>query len=214
MARPLAFDPDEKLHQAMMLFWQRGYEATSLKDLVETLDINRFSLYNTFGDKQSLFLKVVERYEQKVFGHLLSSLEGPEQGRGSLLLYFDALLAGLNEQSGVRGCFLQNTLLDGGVRDPQVRTRIQHVFSRLRAALLYQVGVALERGELTGLIPSISNADALVAIPVDKSAEAQAETIADYLLLQVQGFIALAGLGLMEQANNALLVLKQQLAEG
>ncbi|MAZ88904.1 MAG: TetR family transcriptional regulator [Cellvibrionaceae bacterium] len=209
MARPLAFDPDEKLHQAMMLFWQRGYEATSLKDLVETLDINRFSLYNTFGDKQSLFLKVVERYEQKVFGHLLSSLEGPEQGRDSLLQYFGALLAGLNEQSGVRGCFLQNTLLDGGVRDPRVRVRIQQVFSRLRAALLHQVKVALQRGEIDGLLPSMTSS----AAPTPTPAETRAEAVADYLLLQVQGFIALAGLGLMMQANNALLVLRQQLAD-
>ncbi len=211
MARPLAFDPDEKLHQAMMLFWQRGYEATSLKDLVETLDINRFSLYNTFGDKQALFLKAVERYEEKVFGRLLSSLEGPEQGRASLLGYFDALLAGLNEQSGMRGCFLQNTLLDGGVRDARVRVRIQQVFSRLREALLHQVSLALRQGEIDALVPIATKTGGPDNAQAFDTPEAQAEAIADYLLLQVQGFIALAGLGLMTQANNALLVLRQQL---
>ncbi len=213
MARPLAFDPDEKLHQAMMLFWQRGYEATSLKDLVETLEINRFSLYNTFGDKQALFLKALEHYEQKVFGHLLSILEGPEQGRAALLGYFDALCAGLNEQSGVRGCFLQNTLLDGGVRDAQVRVRIQQVFSRLHTVLLQQVSLALEHGELAALVPKASKTSGLGSAQAFDTPEARAEATADYLLLQIQGFIALAGLGLTTQADNALLVLKQQLAD-
>jgi TetR/AcrR family transcriptional regulator, transcriptional repressor for nem operon len=191
MARPLAFDPQEKLHQAMMLFWQRGYEATSMQELVAELEINRFSLYNTFGDKQALFAKTVELYEEKVFGRLLLCLQGELTGLAALDFYFDSLAAGLKAQEGVKGCFLQNTLLEGGVKDQQVIDRIRAVFLRLREAL----EMAAARAKAEGYFST-----------VDTSAQ-----MADYLLLQVQGLIALYGLRITEQADSAVKVLKQQL---
>ncbi len=191
MARPLAFDPQEKLHQAMMLFWRRGYEATSMQELVTELDINRFSLYNTFGDKQALFAKAVELYEERVFGRLLQCLEGELTGLTALNHYFDTLAEGLRVQVGVNGCFLQNTLLEGAIEDKRVTKRIRKVFLRLRAALEQSVVQAKAEGDLSSI-----------------ESEAQ---MADYLLLQVQGLIALSGLGIGKQADNAVSVLKQQL---
>ena len=191
MARPLAFDPQEKLHQAMMLFWRRGYEATSMQELVTELDINRFSLYNTFGDKQALFGKAVALYEERVFDRLLGCLQGELKGLDALNHYFDTLLAGLREQDGVNGCFLQNTLLEGAIEDKCVTQHIRKVFVRLRAALEQSVVQAKAEGDLSSI-----------------ESEAQ---MADYLLLQVQGLIALSGLGIGEQADNAVIVLKQQL---
>lgn len=193
MARPLAFDPQEKLHQAMMLFWQRGYEATSMQELVTELDINRFSLYNTFGDKQALFGKAVELYEERVFSRLLGCLEGELKGLDALNHYFDTLLVGLREQNGVKGCFLQNTLLEGGIEDGEISDRIRAVFLRLRLALERSVEQANAEGQLLGV--------------------ESASHMADFLLLQVQGLIALSGLGIGEQADNAVKVLKQQLQD-
>lgn len=62
MARKCNFDREEKLHQAMTLFWQKGYANTAISDLVEHLQINRFSLYNAFGDKQKLYYEALDRY--------------------------------------------------------------------------------------------------------------------------------------------------------
>ena len=62
MARPKQFDRDEALERAMAVFWRRGYEGTSVRDLVEHMGINRGSLYDTFGDKRTLFLAAVDRY--------------------------------------------------------------------------------------------------------------------------------------------------------
>lgn len=191
MARPLAFNPEEKLHQAMMLFWRRGYEATSMQELVAELEINRFSLYNTFGDKQALFAQSIELYEERVFGRLLLCLQGELTGLEALNFYFDSLAAGLKVQTGANGCFLQNTLLEGGVKDQQVIERIRGVFLRLRAALQAAVTQAKAQGHFS---------------KVDSS-----EQMADYLLLQVQGLIALNGLRLGEQADSAVKILKQQL---
>lgn len=175
MARPLAFDPQEKLHQAMMLFWRHGYEATSLQDLVSELKINRFSLYNTFGDKQALFAKTVDLYEQKVFGSLLEALKNGAGGAKALNHYFDQLSRGLCEQTGVKGCFLQNTLLEGGVSDEAVIERIRGVFLRLRAALLKNVEQMKALGEV--------------------KPEVASDEMADFLLLQVQRVDCPAWLG-------------------
>ncbi|HEU4769480.1 MAG TPA: helix-turn-helix domain-containing protein, partial [Pyrinomonadaceae bacterium] len=62
MARHKEFDRDEALQKAMEVFWARGYRAASMQNLVEHMGINRQSLYDTFGDKHSLYLQALDRY--------------------------------------------------------------------------------------------------------------------------------------------------------
>ena len=62
MPRPKEFNPDDALEKAMQVFWHKGYEATSMEDLLTAMDLNRGSLYDTFGDKRQLFLKAIDRY--------------------------------------------------------------------------------------------------------------------------------------------------------
>ena len=64
MARQKEFDRDEVLHKAMEVFWMRGYEGTSIQDLVKYMGINRQSIYDTFGDKHTLFLQSLDRYRE------------------------------------------------------------------------------------------------------------------------------------------------------
>lgn len=63
--RPLGFDPEAALDRALAVFWERGYEGTSIADLTEALGINRPSLYAAFGNKEELFRKACARYAQK-----------------------------------------------------------------------------------------------------------------------------------------------------
>ena len=60
--RPRAFDVDEALDRALEVFWRQGYEGTALSDLTAAMGINRPSLYATFGNKEALFRKVLDRY--------------------------------------------------------------------------------------------------------------------------------------------------------
>ena len=62
--RPREFDPERALEQAMEVFWAQGYEATSVQDLLEAMGINRGSMYDTFGDKHTLFVAAIEHYSQ------------------------------------------------------------------------------------------------------------------------------------------------------
>lgn len=190
MARPLAFDPQKKLHKAMMLFWRKGYDATSMQDLVTELDINRFSIYNTFGDKHALFVLTLEYYEERVFGTLLKALQPTDKGLESLENYLDTLSNGLNNQSSVTGCLLQNSLLEGGVKDPKILKSIRSSFLHLRDVIEEVIEHARELGQ------------------IDKNADSA--ELADFMLLQVQGLISIHSLS-KTQADRALKVLKQQI---
>lgn len=62
MARRKEFDPEERMEKARDLFWQKGYNATSMEDLVQTMGLNRGSIYDTYGDKHSLYLQCLGNY--------------------------------------------------------------------------------------------------------------------------------------------------------
>jgi TetR/AcrR family transcriptional repressor of nem operon len=110
MARHKEFDRDEALHKAMEVFWARGYEAASIRDLVEQMGINRQSLYDTFGDKHALYLQALDRYQEVELRKLFELLERP----GSVKKALRQLLTGVIEESLCdkerRGCFMNNAM--------------------------------------------------------------------------------------------------------
>ncbi|MFE0778507.1 TetR/AcrR family transcriptional regulator, partial [Streptomyces sp. NPDC058861] len=77
MARTKEFDPDAALRAALELFWARGYEATTMADLVEHLGVGRASLYATFGNKHELYLKALDRYTEANDPRLVEELSAP-----------------------------------------------------------------------------------------------------------------------------------------
>ena len=107
MGRTKAFDPQQVLNQALMIFWQQGYEGTSIADLEKNLKINKFSLYNTFGNKHQLYLQALDLYVEQRFKPLLGILKfQSQQGIATLLQFFEALRLGLSAQPEVIGCFV------------------------------------------------------------------------------------------------------------
>src|SRR3974390_2655677 len=71
--RPREFNLDQALERALCLFWRKGYEGTSMADLVETLGITRASLYAAFGSKEGLFRRVMDRYEAKAGAYRMAA---------------------------------------------------------------------------------------------------------------------------------------------
>lgn len=110
MARPREFDVDAVLDRATDLFWARGYEATSVQELVDTLGVNRASLYATFGDKAQLFEAVLRRYGERVNGALLETLGPPAAGAEAVRAWFKVLIEKATQPAGPRGCLMLNTL--------------------------------------------------------------------------------------------------------
>lgn len=75
MARTKAFEPVEKLERAKDIFWQKGYQATSMQDLVDTMGLNRGSIYDTYGDKHSLFLMCLKSYSDGMLNDYLQATD-------------------------------------------------------------------------------------------------------------------------------------------
>ncbi|MHC0429835.1 TetR/AcrR family transcriptional regulator [Streptomyces sp. O3] len=151
MARTKEFDPEAALQSALELFWRRGYEATSMADLVEHLGIGRASLYATFGNKRELYLKAMDRYARTRDPILLDELSQP----GPVLPAVRAVVrrfAAEASTDGVRlnGCFVTNTAAELAPHDPAAARRVEiswdHVETPLRAALVR----AQAQGELPG----------------------------------------------------------------
>src|SRR5437016_4768676 len=75
--RPRTFDVDQALDRALKVFWRKGYDGASLPDLTRAMDINRPSLYAAFGNKQSLFCKALQRYNEQRAAYLQQALAAP-----------------------------------------------------------------------------------------------------------------------------------------
>ena len=132
----------------MQLFWRQGYEATSIDDLVRAMGINRASLYGTFGDKHSLFLKVLERYISTVLEPRLAALDSASSATAAirgLLVELAAFAAGDPQR---RGCLVVNTACELGSRDAEVAGRLRAQADALEARLAGLLARAQQSGEI------------------------------------------------------------------
>lgn len=76
MARNKEFDPEERLEKARDLFWEKGYHATSMQDLVDAMSLNRGSIYDTYGDKHALFLQCLASYSRETLADYCAAAAG------------------------------------------------------------------------------------------------------------------------------------------
>jgi len=96
IGRPLEFDPDTALEGAMNLFWARGYEHTSMQDLLTAMNLSKSSLYQAFGGKQQLFRQCVGRYADQFAGRLREGLAGAPSGRRFIEAFLNSILEDVN----------------------------------------------------------------------------------------------------------------------
>ena len=112
MPRPKEFNPDDAIEKAMQVFWHKGYEATSMEDLLSAMDLNRGSLYDTFGDKRQLFLKVMDRYCHGFVAEKFSLLDQPGPALPTLRRFIHGMIEGALADPQRRGCLIANTVME------------------------------------------------------------------------------------------------------
>lgn len=156
------FDPDEALERAMTAFWDRGYGATSMQDLVDATGINRASLYATFEDKHALFLAALRHYCRTVHFRRLADLE---QRHPPLEAIRRALMAFVPGDRSKRhpGCFITNTALELSAHDPEARELVARAQRQTRAWFERQLRRAAERGEVAPGVRPDEAAESLLA---------------------------------------------------
>ncbi|MGO4108965.1 TetR/AcrR family transcriptional regulator [Paenibacillus sp. YAF4_2] len=127
MARSKEFEESAVLDKAMRLFWQQGYEKTSMTDLVEHMGIHRRSLYDTFGDKHQLFLKAMDRFDNKISISLAGGVKRSKTAVEALQFIFEFMIAG--EEDSPPGCLMVNSAVELAVRDADVDTKSIETFA-------------------------------------------------------------------------------------
>lgn len=114
------FDIDHALDKATRLFWSRGYDATSMQALVDEMGINRGSLYDTYGDKRSLFIAALRRYDQQFRRNRLAELEQKHTPKAAIKALFKGWIQIALDDPGRSGCFLTNTALEVAAHDAEI----------------------------------------------------------------------------------------------
>ncbi|SEN96516.1 transcriptional regulator, TetR family [Actinacidiphila rubida] len=148
MARTKEFDPATALQAAMELFWRRGYEATSMADLVEHLGIARASIYATFGSKHQLYLRALRSYGETRDPALLDELSQPGPALPAVRALVRRFAAEAAADDVRRGCFVTNTAVELAPHDPAAARRVEASWDHLEAGLTAALLRARAQGEL------------------------------------------------------------------
>jgi TetR/AcrR family transcriptional repressor of nem operon len=147
MARPKEFDPTTALDKAMELFWRKGYEATSIEDLLTSMDINRGSLYETFGDKQQLFLAAMDRYCNGMIADRLKLLDQPGPAIETIKNFIrDMVRMALATRR--KGCLIANTAMELASHEKEIGDRVASALGDLEEAFFKALQRAKKNGEL------------------------------------------------------------------
>jgi TetR/AcrR family transcriptional repressor of nem operon len=148
MARPKTFDPDEALEKAMHVFWHKGYEATSMEDLLDAMDLNRGSLYDTFGDKRELFLKVIDRYCTGFVGEKFAFLDQPGPALPLLRRFIEMMIEGGLSDPRRRGCLIANTVMELAPHEKEIARQLGTALTMTENTFFKMLTRARQQGEL------------------------------------------------------------------
>ena len=159
IARDAEFNRDQVLRQAMLVFWEKGYEATSIPDLLKAMGLSRSSLYNTFGDKRALFLEAL-RFYQKQMDSRQEILNRATSVKEGITEYFNQRIESAYSTEHPKGCMTTNTSIELSTPDNQLKELVKNRFLGLENSF-YQL---LEKGRLSGEIKSTTDTKSLACL--------------------------------------------------
>ncbi|MGJ1010820.1 MULTISPECIES: TetR/AcrR family transcriptional regulator [Enterococcus] len=146
MGRPKEFDTQEVLDRAMDVFWENGYGATSIQDLVDAMGIHRRSIYDTFGDKHNLFVLSLKRYEEMISRKIEKTLSVRISGYDRLKGLFSIVLS---TEKNRAGCLIVNSATELAYIDPSIAKEVQDYFDREVQIISEILEKAQEKNQLT-----------------------------------------------------------------
>lgn len=141
------FDEQEVIAIALDVFWQKGLHDATMQDLATATGVQRGSLYNAYGDKESIFLRAFDKYTERFLETASRSLaDGDVATR--LRTFFEVVIKNMTGGSPPRGCLTTRTALDAGISSKDVRERVHHLLSRLEELIAQAIASASD-GNLT-----------------------------------------------------------------
>jgi TetR/AcrR family transcriptional repressor of nem operon len=135
------FDEQEVIALALDVFWRKGLHDATMQDLAAATGVQRGSLYNAYGDKESIFLRAFDQYAGQFLDTVAKALaEGDTAAR--LRNFFDVIIVNMTTGSPSRGCLTTRIALDGGISSEDVRERVQGLLGRLEQIVSQAIGAA------------------------------------------------------------------------
>jgi TetR/AcrR family transcriptional repressor of nem operon len=148
MARPKQFDMEQALKKAMLTFWEKGYAATSVPDLLKRMGISRSSLYESFTDKHTLFVEALGYYE-RMGKRRITILERASSVKDGLREFFNHHITLALDEDSPGGCFITNTIVAAHHLDPAINQVIEDSYEQIENALRDLFKRGLETGEIS-----------------------------------------------------------------
>ncbi|WDD30178.1 TetR/AcrR family transcriptional regulator (plasmid) [Nostoc sp. UHCC 0926] len=148
-----SFDEDKALDAAMRIFWEKGYEATSIADIIAVTKASRYGLYHLFGDKRGLFLRVLDHYLETVICGYLSDLLMKDASVETIRIYFENLIS-MAEKPEIRfGCLICSTAIELAAKDDLIRKKVHNYFDWLTSLFERALQNSIDRKD----IPACTN---------------------------------------------------------
>lgn len=148
MARTKDFDQEEVLGKAVCLFWHKGYNGTSMQELVDHLGISRSSLYDTFVDKHTLYLKALEYYQNTSTGKMCDIVSHAKTAKQAIKSLLELVTSDISNQQQAKGCFLVNAEVEVASHDAEVKEIICKNEQLIESAFFKAIRKGQEDGEI------------------------------------------------------------------
>ena len=148
MPRPKEFDPDAAAQEAMEAFWEHGYNATSVNDLLAEMGLNRGSLYGTFGDKKQLFLAALEKYQDQNVAMIREVLERPGSARQAIVALMEVAVERCTGDGAERGCLAAKAAMELAPHDKDIAAWLKRFHRRNTDLISRTIARGQEEGEI------------------------------------------------------------------
>lgn len=154
IGRNIEFDKEYALNQAMYLFWSKGYDATPISELIETMGISRSTLYTSFGDKDELFKQVLAQYKKRGLKKR-ALLHSGETVKESLRAFFKQHIEKCYEEAVPKSCIITNSSLLIGHVDPTIEKILLADFNELERVF----NEVIEKGRASGEFSQVTQVE-------------------------------------------------------
>ena len=149
IGRPREFDSGQALQAAMQVFWSKGYEATSLTDLLETMQISKSSFYQTFECKHTLFQNCLNYYQNRFISNVIDSFQKAKTGRSFIEDIFNSMADEARPSCDRRGCLILNCVSEFAQKDPVIAKLITKSVKQITDVFLSAIKRSQQEGDIS-----------------------------------------------------------------
>ena len=172
--RPRSFDELDALEKATQVFWSKGYDGATIDDLVAGMGVGRPSLYRVFGDKRTLFLRVLKAYAKKKGARAETALLSPKAVRASLASFLRHAVESATEEDSAAGCLLE--CVAPLVDDAEVRRFLQNSSAGAVRMVERRFRAGITAGEISPDFPVAARASQVIDLSKGLTMRAQIGT--------------------------------------